>query len=91
MGGNNDGEITKSDDVFGKLRLWRDANQNGISDPGELHGLWESGIEGISLDYRSARHRDQYGNEFRYRVKIYGTNHVQLGRWAYDVWLKGEQ
>ena len=90
-GGNNDGEITKSDDVFAKLRLWRDANQNGISDPGELHGLWEYGIEGISLDYRSARRRDQYGNEFRYRVKIYGANHVQLGRWAYDVWLKGEQ
>lgn len=46
-GGNGDSKITKDDDVFRKLRLWRDANQNGLSDPGELHGLWEYGIETV--------------------------------------------
>src|SRR5215213_8454494 len=57
-GGNGDSAITQSDDVFRKLRLWRDANQNGLSDPGELHGLWEYRIETLSFDYRESRRRD---------------------------------
>jgi hypothetical protein len=69
--------------------LWRDANQNGVSDRGELHGLWEFVIEKISLDYRELRRRDQYGNEFRYRAKVYGKDGTELGRWAYDVFLLG--
>jgi hypothetical protein len=90
-GGNHDSAITQNDYVFSKLRLWRDANQNGISDPGELRGLWEFGIEKISLDYRESRHRDQHGNEFRYRAKVYGAKDEDLGRWAYDVYLLGGQ
>jgi hypothetical protein len=90
-GGNGDSAITQSDYVFAKLRLWRDANQNGNSDPGELHGLWEYGIRTISLDYREARRRDKYGNEFRYRAKVHGADDTKLSRWAYDVYLKGTQ
>lgn len=86
-GGNHDGIIDENDAVFMKLRLWQDANHDGISQPGELHGLWEFGIEAISLDYKEARRRDRAGNEFRYRAKLYGANHQDLGRWAYDVWL----
>jgi hypothetical protein len=90
-GGNGDGVISQDDDVFSRLRLWRDANQNGFTDPGEIHGLWEFGIQKISLDYRASRHRDQYGNEFRYRAKLYGAKDVELNRWAYDVYLKGSE
>jgi hypothetical protein len=88
-GGNGDGVISQSDYVFSKLRLWRDANHDGSSDPGELQGLWEFGIEKISLDYRESRNRDKFGNEFRYRAKVYGKDGVDLGRWAYDVFLLG--
>lgn len=88
-GGNGDSKITKDDDVFHKLRLWRDGNQNGLSDPGELHGLWEYGIETISLDYRESRRRDKYGNEFRYRAKVFGADDSKISRWAWDVYLKG--
>jgi Ca2+-binding RTX toxin-like protein len=46
---NRDGKIDAQDEVFSSLRVWRDLNQNGVADAGELMTLGEAGIASISL------------------------------------------
>lgn len=88
-GGNNDGEITESDMVFNQLRLWRDCNHNGVSEPSELNSLQDLGVIAIDLDYQTSRRVDQYGNRFRFRSKVKDTPQANVGRWSWDVFFMG--
>jgi hypothetical protein len=85
-GGNGDGVIDSQDAIFSKLRIWRDANHNGISEPWELISLQDAGIKSISLSYTESGYIDRWGNRFRYRAKVIANGGVD--KWAYDVILQ---
>jgi hypothetical protein len=88
-GGNGDGIIDAHDQIFSRLRLWVDANHDGISQPGELHTLPEMGVFSISLNYSLSTRTDEFGNLFRYRgtVNQGQSGESEVGKKIYDVFF----
>jgi hypothetical protein len=89
LGGNEDGIISNRDYFFRSLRLWTDANHNGVSEAMELRSLDQAGVDVLELEYRLSSRSDGHGNLFRYRAKVKNANGAQLGRWAWDVIFNG--
>jgi len=86
-GGNGDGIIDARDAIFSSLRLWIDANHDGISQLEELHTLPSLGINSISLAYKASEKTDQYGNVFRYRAQLNPDNPTDAGKTVYDIFF----
>ncbi len=89
-GGNDDGSITSVDAVFSSLRLWQDANHNGVSEASELKTLNGLGLTTIELSYKLSKKTDEHGNQFRYRAKVKDVLGYKVGRWAWDVLLTAQ-
>ncbi len=90
-GGNGDGVIDDKDAIYSSLRLWIDANHDGVAQPEEIHTLPELGVFSISLHYRESRREDEFDNLFRYWSRINLTDpseyDSQPGPVIYDVFF----
>ena len=82
-GGNFNGYIDPGDGVWPLLRLWVDANHDGVAQADELHTLDEAGIKWVSLEYKDGR------NKF---FRLAGTADLPRGpSRIWDVWLSSQQ
>ena len=66
-GGNGDGVIDTQDTVFSNLRLWQDADHNGISEPNELKTLSEHDVVSMDLKNHESKRTNEHGNRFESR------------------------
>jgi hypothetical protein len=57
----------------------------------ELYSLQALGLKKLYLGYKDSKRVDEYGNQFRYRAKVTDAHDIQLGRWAWDVYLLGDR
>ncbi len=86
-GGNGDGVVDQRDSIFSRLRLWRDANHNGLSEPEELHTLESLNVRAFELGFKESNRADEFGNQFKYRAKVSDSPGAKVSRWAWDVFL----
>lgn len=59
---NADGVINQADAIWRDLRVWRDLNQDGVTDDGELISATDAGVLSVSLDRESVR-QERAGNQ----------------------------
>lgn len=85
---NLDGVIDANDAAYANLRVWKDADGDGITDEGELLTLEEAGIARIALNYTNTATTDANGNQ-----------HLQTGSFTRsdgstatitDVWFQSD-
>lgn len=82
------GTITRRDREWSDLRLWIDANQDGISQRRELMTLDRAGVESIDLGYYHILEVDTHGNQTRERSTF--VRKVRNKRYVLpvsDVWF----
>ncbi len=92
-GGNEDGRINASDEMYGSLRLWLDADHNGRTDAGELILLASVGLTEIELDYTDDHaHDDKHGNTFRYSAPAHFADGRSVLAWVvfFNIAARGE-
>ena len=83
---NNDGVFNSADTEWNNVKVWKDANGNGMVDEGELLSLEQAGVAGINVDYKASTTVDASGNEHKQTgtfIKTDGTTGS-----VHDVWFE---
>jgi hypothetical protein len=84
---NKDKIISEDDDVFSKLKLWKDDNLDGVAQGSELHSLDDKDVVAIDLRYdKRFQEVDKHGNMTKYKsIVVMKDNSYGL---VYDLWLR---
>jgi hypothetical protein len=83
---NADGRVDASDAAFANLRVWKDADGDGVSSAGELLSLTDLGIESIATGYSASGLVDAQGNQHREIGSFIRTDGTAGA--ATDVWFQ---
>jgi hypothetical protein len=66
LGGNDDGLINEADSIWPQLRIWVDANADGVSTYDEMRTLRSFGLTALETIPKIRKHRDAAGNLIPY-------------------------
>jgi len=66
LGGNDDGFITDADAIWPQLRIWLDANADGVSTPDEMRSLKSIGLTTLETIPKMRKYVDPAGNVIPY-------------------------
>ncbi len=83
---NTDGKIDANDPIWTSLRIWRDADSDGVSTPAELVTPTDLGITAINTGYTTSSTVDAQGNNHR-QIGSFAKADGSTGA-AEDVWFK---
>ena len=82
---NGDGKIDASDPAFASLRVWRDADGDGVSTSAELRTLADVGVRSLSTSYGDSSMVDAQGNA-HLQIGTFQRTNGTLGV-SEDVWF----
>ena len=85
LDGNADGVVDAKDSAFAALRVWKDADSDGVTDAGELLTLDEAGVKSLKVGYTNANTIDAQGNAHRQLGSFETT--AGATRAMNDVWF----
>jgi len=85
---NGDSVLDARDADWPALRLWRDANHNGLSEAVEISLLSASNVTAFDLRYHWSGRRDPHGNRFKYESLI-TLSHGSATKPVYDIFFVG--
>lgn len=66
LGGDDDGLITEADAIWRQLRIWVDANADGVSTSDEMRTLRSYGLTALETIPKQRKYRDDAGNIIPY-------------------------
>jgi Ca2+-binding RTX toxin-like protein len=81
---NQDGLVDENDAGFASLRIWRDANGNGLTEAGELLTLAEAGIVAFRTEWTSSSFVDANGQAHKQVGTAIRTSGLDAA--VSDVW-----
>jgi hypothetical protein len=73
------GAVGSDNPLFGRLRLWTDANHNGVSEADELRPAADE-LAAIGLGYTPHRRLDSHGNQSRFRGFVHVRTEPGMNR-----------
>jgi hypothetical protein len=86
---DKNGVINSQDQIWKELRLWNDANGNGLSEANEIQTLKAKKIESIDLQYKTTQQK-QFGKRARVRESstfTYESKGKLIQAEVLDVWF----
>ncbi|MDD2893857.1 MAG: calcium-binding protein, partial [Halothiobacillaceae bacterium] len=88
LDGNHDGKLDSQDAAWSELKIWQDANGDGVTDTGELKALAELDIQSINTQYTSGSGIDANGNNHRQQSTFTKTDGSTAS--TEDIWFQAD-